>query len=150
MSEEVALRPVRWPVNNPANETPRVHPTARLIAVRNRRPLSRQESNKGYGVVVALGDRILAQAHDTAVTARDPSLHAEVNAIRAAIRATGDPDLCGAVLFSTCEPCPMCAALAVWANLTTLVFGATIAETAARGRREFSCPQRRLPRGVPA
>ncbi len=102
--------------------------------------LSRQEGNEGYGAVVALGDRILAQGHDTAVSERDPSLHAEMNAIRAAIRATGDPNLCGAVLFSTCEPCPMCAALAVWANLTTLVFGASIAETAARGKARILVP----------
>lgn len=102
--------------------------------------LSRQEGNNGYGAVVALGDRVLAQAHDTAVTERDPSLHAEMNAIRAAIRATGDPELCGAVLFSTSEPCPMCAALAVWANPTTIVFGASIVETAARGKARILVP----------
>lgn len=101
---------------------------------------SRQEGNKGYGAVVALGNQILAEAHDTAVTGHDPSLHAEVNAIRAAIRAIGDPDLCGAVLFSTCEPCPMCTGLAVWANVTTIVFGASIAETAARGKTRILVP----------
>ncbi len=101
---------------------------------------SRQEGNKGYGALVVLGDRILAQAHDTATTDRDPSLHAEVNAILAAIRATGDPDLCGTILVSTCEPCPMCAALALWANVTTIVFGASIAETAARGKARINIP----------
>jgi guanine deaminase len=103
---------------------------------------SRQEGNKGYGAVISLGDRVLAQAHDTAVTTRDPSLHAEVNAIRAAVRATGDADLCGAILFSTCEPCPMCAALAVWSNVTTIVFGASIEETAARGKTRILVPAR--------
>ena len=102
--------------------------------------LSRQEGNKGYGAVVALGHRILAQGHDTAISERDPSLHAEMNAIRAAIRVTGHADLCGGVLFSTSEPCPMCAALAVWANLTTLVFGASVAETAARGKVRILVP----------
>jgi tRNA(Arg) A34 adenosine deaminase TadA len=101
---------------------------------------SRQEGNKGYGAVVALGDLVLAWAHDTAVTDRDPSLHAEVNAIRQAVRALGNGDLCGAVLFSTCEPCPMCASLAIWANLTTIVFGASIAETAARGKTRILMP----------
>ena len=101
---------------------------------------SRREGDKGYGAVIAVGDRVLAQAHDTAASERDPSLHAEVNAIRAAVRATGDPDLCGAMLFSTCEPCPMCTALAVWANLTTLVFGASIADTAARGKARILVP----------
>ncbi|CAG0935360.1 Guanine deaminase [Thermoflexales bacterium] len=95
---------------------------------------SRQEGNKGYGAVIVLEQRILAQAHDTAVTQRDPSLHAEVNAIRQAARVLGDSNLGGAILFSTCEPCPMCSSLAVWANLTTLVYGASIEETAALGK----------------
>ena len=95
---------------------------------------SRQEGNKGYGAVIVQGGRLVAAAHDTAATAGDPSLHAEVNAIRQAVQAGGDANLSGAVLFSTCEPCPMCSALAVWANLTTIVYGASIEETARLGK----------------
>jgi tRNA(Arg) A34 adenosine deaminase TadA len=96
--------------------------------------ISRREGNKGYGAVVALGDRIVGQAHDTAATEGDPSLHAETNAIRQAAHALGDPNLSGAILFSTCEPCPMCSSLAVWANLTTIVYGISIQETAQMGK----------------
>jgi tRNA(Arg) A34 adenosine deaminase TadA len=96
--------------------------------------VSRGEGNKGYGAVVALGNRIVGKAHDTVTTERDPSFHAEVNAIRQAVRAMGDINLSGMILFSTCEPCPMCSSLAVWANLTTLVYGASIQETAQLGR----------------
>lgn len=107
--------------------------------------LSRQEGNQGYGAVVVLGQRILSRAHDTTVTQRDPSLHAEVNAVRQAVQTLGDSDspgapplrgqgVSGAILFSTCEPCPMCSSLAVWANFTTIVYGATIEETARLGK----------------
>jgi tRNA(adenine34) deaminase len=96
--------------------------------------LSRAEGNKGYGAVLALGDRVLAKTHDTATTEGDPSLHAEFKAIREALAALGSSDLCGAVLYSTCEPCPMCTGLAVWANLTSIVYGASIADTARMGR----------------
>jgi len=96
--------------------------------------LSRAGGNKGYGAVVALGRDVVARAHDTAATEGDPSLHAEVNAIRAAVRRLGDANLGGCVLVSTCEPCPMCASLAVWANVSAVVFGASIAETMALGR----------------
>jgi tRNA(adenine34) deaminase len=96
--------------------------------------ISRQEGNKGYGAVVALGNRILGKAHDTAATQGDPSLHAEVNAIRQAVHILGDANLSGAILFSTCEPCPMCSSLAVWANLTTVVYGVSIQETARLGK----------------
>jgi guanine deaminase len=95
---------------------------------------SRQEGNKGYGAVVVLGQRILSRTHDTATTQHDPSLHAEVNAIRTAVQVLADTNLSGAILFSTCEPCPMCSSLAVWANLTTIVYGASIEETAALGK----------------
>ena len=105
---------------------------------------SREEGNKGYGAVVALGKRTLARAHDTATTEKDPSLHAEVNAIRRAVRSAEETNLCGGVLFSTCEPCPMCASLAVWANLTAIVYGASIEETAGLGRSRILIGSREI------
>ncbi len=101
---------------------------------------SRAEGNKGYGAVVAFDGEIVSRAHDTAVIEHDPSLHAEVNAIRQACRVCGDANLSGAVLFSTCEPCPMCSSLAVWANVTTIVFGASIEETLAQGKDRITIP----------
>jgi tRNA(adenine34) deaminase len=95
---------------------------------------SRRAGNKGYGAVVALGNNILGKAYDTTVTERDPSLHAEVNAIRQAVRSLGETNLSGAILFSTCEPCPMCSSLAVWANLSAIVYGVSIQETARMGK----------------
>ncbi len=96
--------------------------------------ISRAQGNKGYGAVVSIGKQILAKAHDTAGTEKDPSLHAEVNAIRQAVKTIGDSNLSAAVLVSTCEPCPMCSSLAVWANLSTIVYGASIKETAELGK----------------
>jgi tRNA(adenine34) deaminase len=96
--------------------------------------LSKSEGNKGYGAVVVFGNQIVGKAHDTAMTEHDPSLHAEVNAIRQAVKTIGDSNLCGTVLFATCEPCPMCSALAVWANVTTIVYGVSIEETARLGK----------------
>jgi tRNA(adenine34) deaminase len=96
--------------------------------------LAKAEGNKGYGAVLLMGDRVLARTHDTAVTRGDPSLHAEHTAILEAITRWGSPDLTGALLISTCEPCPMCTGLAVWAGVTTIMFGSSIADTAAMGR----------------
>ncbi len=95
---------------------------------------SKRSGNKGYGAVVVMGKDIFGIAHDTAITQNDPSRHAEFNAIRQAVAKFGDANLCGGVLFSTCEPCPMCSSLAVWANLTTIVYGASIEDTAKYGR----------------
>lgn len=96
--------------------------------------VSREEGNKGYGAVIWFAGKVIAQAHDTAGTEKDPSLHAEVNAIREACRVLNDGNLCGAVLVSTCEPCPMCSSLAVWANVSAVAYGASIKETAAQGK----------------
>lgn len=100
--------------------------------------VSRSEGNKGYGAVIARGGRILASAHDTAAVMKDPSLHAEVNAVRAAVRKAGEDDLCGAILFATCEPCPMCSSLSVWANLSAICFGASIGKTAQLGKSRIN------------
>jgi tRNA(adenine34) deaminase len=96
--------------------------------------ISKSNGNKGYGAVVVFDDQIIGQAHDTSLTEKDPSLHAEVNAIRQAVKTIDDNNLCGAILFSTCEPCPMCTSLSVWANMTTIVYGISIEETAESGR----------------
>jgi len=107
--------------------------TAMRIAIEEAR-ISRLEGNKGYGAVILNGRQILSKCHDTAVTCKDPSLHAEVNAIRLATLTLGESDLSGAVLVSTCEPCPMCSSLAIWANLSTIVYGVSIEETAQMGK----------------
>ncbi|GAK58752.1 CMP/dCMP deaminase, zinc-binding [Candidatus Vecturithrix granuli] len=101
---------------------------------------SRSEGNKGHGAVVVFEGQVVGKAHDTAVTENDPSLHAEMNAIRQAVRTLGDRNLCGAILFSTCEPCPMCTSLAIWANVTTIVYGISIEETARLGKSRILIP----------
>ena len=113
------------------------------IAIEEAR-ISKSEGNKGYGAVVVFGKQILGKAHDTAVTEKDPVLHAEVNAIRQAVKTSGNTNLCGAVLFSTCEPCPMCSSLAVWANLTTIVYGTSIKETARLGKSRIHISAKEL------
>jgi len=100
--------------------------------------------NKGYGAAVVLGERVLSCRHDTAASEGDPSLHAEVNAIRDAVRTWGSADLSGGVLVSTCEPCPMCSSLAVWSNLSAIVFGASIEKTAALGKERILVSAREI------
>lgn len=111
--------------------------------------VSRQEGNKGYGAVLVLGEKVLVMTHDTAVTEHSPELHAELNAVRQAVRLTGDANLSGGILFSTCEPCPMCSSLAVWANLTTIVYGVSIEETASLGKARIRVGARQIVENSP-
>jgi tRNA(Arg) A34 adenosine deaminase TadA len=58
----------------------------------------------------------------------DPSSHAELRAVRLACKKLKRISLAGFTLYSTCEPCPMCMANALWARLDRVVFGVTIAD----------------------
>jgi tRNA(Arg) A34 adenosine deaminase TadA len=58
----------------------------------------------------------------------DPSAHAETRTVRLACKKLRRPSLIGYTMYSTCEPCPMCMANALWARLDRVVYGATIAD----------------------
>ena len=76
-------------------------------------------------VVVRTSDgSILARRHNERELHGDPTAHAEVLAIRDAANAVGSWRLNGCVLFSTLEPCPMCAGAVLAARIDTVVFGA--------------------------
>lgn len=74
--------------------------------------------------VVSKYGELLAAAHNLTVTASDPTGHAEVLAIRAAASAVGNYRLTGATLYTTIEPCVMCAGAILNARISRLVFGA--------------------------
>jgi tRNA(Arg) A34 adenosine deaminase TadA len=74
------------------------------------------------------------------VLATDITAHAEVNAIREACRATGDIHLEGAIVATTCEPCPMCMSALHWACVDTVYYGATIADADDAGFNELDLP----------
>jgi tRNA(adenine34) deaminase len=75
------------------------------------------------GAVVAIGDRVIAVAHNERETGADPTAHAEILALRRAAAALGSWRLCDAELFVTMEPCPMCAGALVNARIKRLYFG---------------------------
>jgi tRNA(adenine34) deaminase len=84
----------------------------------------RGEVPVGAIVVEAATGRVLGRAGNRVEKLADPSAHAEVLAIRAAGAALGTPRLVDCDLYVTLEPCPMCAALAGFARLRRVVFGA--------------------------
>lgn len=90
-----------------------------------------------FGAAVVKEDRLVAVAHNTVRLDNDPTAHAEVNAIRLAAKELGTFDLSGCILYSTCEPCPMCLAATHWSRVDRLVFGASIADAQSAGFREM-------------
>lgn len=85
-----------------------------------------------YGAVVVGPDgRIVAQAHDEAVTCDDPTAHSELLAVQRALKAQAGT-LEGCTLVCTVEPCAMCFQAAWWAGVGALAFGVEMQEIAER------------------
>lgn len=97
-----------------------------------------------FGCAIARGDELLSSSHNTVVLTTDITAHAEVNAIREACRHVGDIFLEGAIVATTCEPCPMCMAALHWARVDTVYYGATIADADAAGFNELQLPAQEL------
>jgi guanine deaminase len=91
-----------------------------------------------FGCAIAVGDQIVAVSHNQVWLTTDITAHAEVTALREACRQTGKVHLVGALVATTCEPCPMCMAALHWARVDTVYFGATIADAAAAGFNELA------------
>jgi tRNA(adenine34) deaminase len=76
------------------------------------------------GCVIVRDGAVLAAAHNEVDLRHDPTAHAELLAIRRACAAIGQPELRGATLYSTLQPCGMCTMASIWAKLGRIVFGA--------------------------
>jgi guanine deaminase len=85
-----------------------------------------------FGAVVVRDGVVLARGQNRVTRDNDPTAHAEVQAIRAACRELGSFSLAGCTLYSSCEPCPMCLASALWSRVDRVLFAAD-RDDAARG-----------------
>lgn len=83
-----------------------------------------QKKEVPVGAVVTLGGELIAKAHNSPVSFKDPSAHAEILALRAAGKHTGNYRLGGAILYVTIEPCIMCCGAIIHSRISRLVFGA--------------------------
>ncbi len=86
-----------------------------------------------FGAVIVRDGAVVAEGCNEVTASLDPTAHAEVVAIRRACQGLGDFSLAGAMIYASCEPCPMCLAAIYWARLDRLVFANTRAEAASIG-----------------
>lgn len=96
-----------------------------------------QRSDGGPIAALIVRDQaVLGQGASSVLLSLDPTAHAEIVAIRAACAAVRDYRLTGAVLYTTCEPCPMCLGACYWAGLTAVFHGCNRNDAAAVGFRD--------------
>ena len=111
------------------------------------------EGGGPFGALVVRDGQILSRGTNRVTSSNDPTAHAEIVAIRAACAALHTFELRGYVIYSSCEPCPMCLAAIYWARLDALYYAATREDAAAAGfddsliYTEIALPpdQRRIP-----
>ena len=84
-----------------------------------------------FGAVIVKDNEIIAEAGNSVTVDNDPTCHAEVNAIRIAAKRLSNFDLSGCVIYSSCEPCPMCLGAIYWSHLDALYYANTKEDAAA-------------------
>lgn len=85
------------------------------------------------GAVLVVDGNIVGEGFNRPISSRDPTAHAEVQALRAAGQAVGNYRLPGSTLYVTLEPCVMCAGAILHARVARVVFGASDPKTGACG-----------------
>lgn len=81
-----------------------------------------------FGAVIVKDGEVIAAAGNSVTLDNDPTAHAEVNAIRRACSLTHHFKLDGCVVYSSCEPCPMCLSALYWAGVSRIYYGNTAAD----------------------
>lgn len=90
-----------------------------------------------FGACIVTDGEVTACEHNRVWANTDITAHAEIQALRVSCRKLSTIDLSGTVIYSTCEPCPMCFSACHWARIDTIVYGAHISDAADFGFNEM-------------
>ena len=86
-----------------------------------------------FGAVIVKDGLVVAESANKVIIENDPTAHAEVSAIRLACKALNTYDLSGCVIYTSCEPCPMCLGAIYWAHIDKIYYANTKSDAAAIG-----------------
>ena len=90
-----------------------------------------------FGAVITDKEgNIIAKGNNMVLKNNDPTAHAEVTVIRETCKKLGTYDLSGYVLYTSCEPCPMCLSAIIWANIKEVYYACTREDAGRIGFRD--------------
>ena len=114
----------------------------RLAIAKARRGILRGQTP--FGACIVKNNTVISCEHNLVWKTTDITAHAEINAIRSACRKLKSIDLSGCVIYSTCEPCPMCFSACHWAKISKIVYGADIRYAKIAGFNELTVSNARM------
>ena len=90
-------------------------------------------NNEGgpFGAIVVKAGQIIGRGNNRVTSTNDPTAHAEIVAIRDACRSLAHFQLEDCVIYTSCEPCPMCLGAIYWARPKRIVYGCSREDAAA-------------------
>lgn len=107
--------------------------------------LAKQNADKGIAkneggpfgaVIINKQGNIIANGNNQVIKQKDPTAHAEIVAIRNACKVLNKYDLSNCILYTSCEPCPMCLSAIIWANIKEVYYGCTKKDAGKIGFRD--------------
>ncbi len=98
--------------------------------------LTLDEGGPFGAVIVDKSGNIISVESNQVLKNNDPTAHAEIMAIRKACEKLNTYDLSDCILYTSCEPCPMCLSAAIWANIKNIYYACTREDAASIGFRD--------------
>jgi guanine deaminase len=114
-----------------------------LLAIK-RAKLGIKRGQTPFAACIVKGNKVISCAHNLVWRRTDITAHAEINAIRQACKKLKSVDLSGCVIYSTCEPCPMCFSACHWAKIKRIIFGSRIEDAKELGFSELTIPDKTM------
>ena len=97
----------------------------------------KNKEGEPFGAIIIKKKRnIIAEGNNKVIKNNDPTAHAEITAIREACKKLNTYDLSEYILYTSCEPCPMCLSAIIWANIKKVYYGCTRKDAGEIGFRD--------------
>lgn len=106
------------------------------IAVKEAREGIASRDGGPFGAVVVKDGEVIASGHNRVLSSNDSTCHGEIDALRKAESLLGTYDLTGCDIYTTSEPCPMCLAAIMWANIGKVYYGCRLSDNEGIGFRD--------------
>ncbi|TDI97077.1 MAG: nucleoside deaminase [Deltaproteobacteria bacterium] len=108
---------------------------------------AREGMKKGqmpFGACIVKNNKVVVSAHNVVWKDTDITAHGEVNAIRKACKKLKTVNLKGCVIYSTCEPCPMCFTACHWSKISKIYYGVSLADAKKVGFIELDISNQKM------